>query len=237
MRSTNDDLDDGGSMEPLRPYLDRLASALAFAKHAGEVTWDAEAVPLRKAAYKVLKRSGDTIPHTDRMKAYAWRLAMIYALADEAKVIRAEHQRAALAVVEYCRASARLLFTDAAAAQQHCQPQPDPLWLQVLNVIGKAPGVKRGDLTTAFKNRAKADELDKALIYLEPSGLAYKRTVQPQGGGRPAECWYPGPTPGGDGDEDGEGDAESDGEEVDNPPSSPPNRLGRVLSPTAPVRK
>ena len=129
-------------------FLERLASALAFAKQAGELAWDEEAVLLRKANYPRLKHSGDSIPHTDRMRAYVWRLAMLYALVDKSKTIRGEHYRAALAVVEYCRASARLRF--GGSEQEQTPKQDNPLWLQVLNAILRQPGIKQGDLTEMF---------------------------------------------------------------------------------------
>jgi hypothetical protein len=197
VRSMNDDLDDGGSMEPLRPFLDRLKDALAFAKQAGEVVWDAEAAQLRKANYPMLKRSGDTIPHTDRLKAQVWRLAMLYALVDRSAVIRAEHYRAAFAVVEYCRSSAKMLF----GGQQTAEA--DPLWLRLLNAIGKAPGINRTGLRDVAGHKVKAEEIEEALGKLEAQGMAYKQMIRPEGGGRPAECWFPG-KPEGDGDGDGE---------------------------------
>jgi hypothetical protein len=185
-------LDEGGNIDVLKPFLNRLQSALSFAKTAGEVKKDDEAKVLWKKVYPALATSGDDVPHTDRARPQALRLAMIYALADCSAVIRLDHLQAALGAWEYCRESAKLLFPVVA------QAEPDPLWLQVSNAIARSPGVKRGDLTVAFKHKAKADELDKALAYLEAQGLAHRRTLQ--GGGRPAECWFPGGKPSGDGD-------------------------------------
>jgi Protein of unknown function (DUF3987) len=172
----------------LTPFLQRLASALAFAKQAGEVAMDSEAESLWHGVYGELSVSADGVPHTNRAEPYVMRLALIYALADGSAVIRFDHLQAALALWSYCRASANLIF----GSQPKVQAEADPLWLQVLNALTANPGVKRGDLTTAFKNKAKADELDKALTYLERSGLAYRLTVQAEGGGRPTERWYPG---------------------------------------------
>ena len=60
-----------------------------------------------------------------------------------------------------------------------------------MDAITKASGISRKGLHEAFGNHLKADALDDALAYLERSRLAYKRMVQPEGGGRPAERWYP----------------------------------------------
>ena len=202
-------LPDGGSMEPLKLYLDRLKSALAYAKQAGEVKRDAEAETLWESVYPSLCTSGDTVPHTDRARAYAVRLSMLYALADCSAEIRLNHLRAALALWDYCRASARLIFGTGQGPTPGAKPD-DPVPVRVLNAIGKAPGVSRSDLLRAFRE-ASAEELDAILTYAERSGMAHKRMVQPEGGGRPAECWYPGP----------EGEAE--GVSDDNPAALPPD--------------
>ena len=69
---------------------------------------DQDAAALWKEHYGELKRSGDSVPHTDRARPYVVRLSMLYALADRSAVIGADHLRAALAVWDYCRASAAL---------------------------------------------------------------------------------------------------------------------------------
>jgi hypothetical protein len=109
VRSTRD-VPGGGNMEVLKPFLDRLAAALAFAKQAGEVKRDAQAESLWCEVYGQLKRSGDSVPYTERARPYVLRLSMLYALTDSSPVIRREHLQAALAVWDYCRESARLLF-------------------------------------------------------------------------------------------------------------------------------
>jgi hypothetical protein len=190
-------LPSGGSMESLKPYLGRLQPALAFAKQAGELKRDADAEALWNEVYPSLATSGDDVPHTDRARPYALRLAMLYALADESKVIRAEHLRAALAVWAYCRQSARLIF-----GERHGPTPDEPLWLRLLNAIGKVPGIRRSELLRTFRS-VSADELDGLLAGLEAKGLAHRRMVSPDGGGRPAECWYPGPKPDGQGQEHG----------------------------------
>jgi hypothetical protein len=178
-------LPSGGSMDPLTPFLERLKTALAFAKSAGALIRDADANALWESVYPELCLSGDSVPHTDRARPYVLRLSMLYALAACSKTIRLEHLRSALAVWDYCRCSARLIFSSQGEAVQ------DPLWLRLLNAITNAPGIKREELTIAYKNRMKAAALGEVLTYLESNGLAYRRMVQPEGGGRPAERWYP----------------------------------------------
>ena len=100
----------GGNIAVLEPFVARLAEALAFAKQAGRLEMDAEAERFYEGVYDRLVESGDFIRHTERSAPYALRLAMLYALSACSAVIRAEHLQGALAVVDFCRASARLLF-------------------------------------------------------------------------------------------------------------------------------
>lgn len=180
----------------LSPFLDRLKAALAFAKQAGELTMDGSAESLWDIAYDDLSVSADSVPHTNRAEPYVIRLAMLYALADSSKVIKAEHLQAALALWSYCQASAKLIFLG-----PKVEAVPDPLWLQVLNAIGSTPGITRTGLHEAFNNRLKAEALADVLTYLERNELAYRKIVQPHGGGRPAEHWYSGKP---DGEDEGE---------------------------------
>ncbi len=86
-----EDLPDGGNVEVLTPFLERLRAALAFGKQAGELRRDAGAEALWHAVYGDLRRSGDAVPHTDRARAQVLRLSLLYALADCSRVIAKAH--------------------------------------------------------------------------------------------------------------------------------------------------
>jgi hypothetical protein len=204
------DLPSGGNIEVLKPFLERLKAAMAFAKSVGQMKRDADADALWCEVYPSLKRSGDSVPHTDRARPYVVRLSMLYALADCSAVIRREHLAAALAVWDYCRASARLLFSPDPVGGK---VQPDPLWLSLLNAICRKPGISRTELREVAGHKVKAEEIEAALASLVAAGKVYPKMVQPEGGGRPAERWWPvlGPT----------GDGETESVPVDNP--SPPS--------------
>jgi hypothetical protein len=185
------DLPNGGDIAVLGPFLDRLQAALSFAKTAGEMRRDAEAEALWGEVYPALKRSGDSVPHTDRARPHVLRLSMVFALTDCSAVIGAKHLRAALAVWERCRAAAQTLFgTPLVNAKLS-----NPLWLSLLNAITLTPGVNRTALREVAGHKTPAEEIEAALSYLKASGLAHSRMLQAEGGGRPAECWWPGPAP------------------------------------------
>jgi hypothetical protein len=183
---TGRDLSDGGNVGVLSPFIGRLYDALTFAKTAEELKRDDEAAALWKSVYGDLKRSGDTVPHTDRARPYVVRLSMLYALADKSKVICKQHLEAALAVWEYCRESARLIFGGDGPTGV---AEPDPLWLEVLNLITANHGIPQADITAKFKRKANAEQLAEILEGLSRNGSVFMR--EETTGGRKAKCWWP----------------------------------------------
>ena len=108
------------------------------------------------------------------------RLACIYALLDHSREICGEHLFAAMAVWNYCEASARFIFGDALG---------DPLADELLLRLRQSPdGLTRTELNNALgRNRVGAD-IDRALRVLAENGLAKCETERTEG--RPAERWF-----------------------------------------------
>ena len=215
----------GGNILVLKPFLERLRSGLEKAKQAAKVWFDADAQKRWEEVYPSLKVSGDDVPHTDRARPYALRMALLYALVEGSVVIRLEHLQAALALWSYCRASAKLIFGGQQTAEANDDAEPDPLWLRLLNAIMKAPGISRSGLREVAGHKEPVEEIEAALGYLERSGMAYRKQVKPKGRGAPAECWWVGPKPKNDNpsssssDDDGEnlGREGSNSKEEDEP--------------------
>jgi len=209
----------GGELVKADAFAPKLSAVLDKAKGMGEVAIGEDAKALWCEVYPTLLASADTVPHTDRARPYALRLSLIYALADGEKVIRECHLKAALALWDYCRESARSLF--GSGAPLAALSEPDPLWLRLLNAITGTPGVKRSELTVAFKNTDKAEAIGKALEGLRAKGLAYSAKATGDAGGAPAERWYPGEGGGDDGLHEGRGGGAS--------PSEPPNPFAGLV--------
>ena len=76
-------------------------------------------------------------------------------------------------------------------------PEPDPLWLKLLNTITQNPGVTRSELLRGLRNTSSV--IGDALEGLRVKGLAYPVVYQNPNGGSRGEKWYPGK---GDGGED-----------------------------------
>ena len=168
----------------LTPFLSRLKAALDFSKSAGELQWADDAGKAWDEVYGELKRSGDTVPHTDRARGQVLRLAMLFALVDSSKVIRLAHLYAALAAWAYCRESAALIFGGTARSQPF---EADPLWLEVLNFLPETDGVERWKINEKFKPKATTEKVGETLEALANAGKA--EVVKLATGGRVAEKW------------------------------------------------
>jgi hypothetical protein len=177
---------EGGDISALNPYLLPLRRALEFGREAGEMHRSPNAKALWKEIYPALSTSGEKILHTERSDVHVLRLSMIYALADHSAMITEQHLAAALAVVAYCRESAKILFGEV----QQVQGKAKEGWQEVYEVIKANPGINRKGLHEKFANRMRAEVLNDALEYLERTGRVRREKYKPAGGGRAGERWY-----------------------------------------------
>ncbi|MDP9359734.1 MAG: YfjI family protein, partial [Chloroflexota bacterium] len=110
-------LPEGGRLpdEAREALVARTRAALQAARRLGEIRRDEEATALWAELYPDLSTAGTGLfgAMTDRAEAHVLRLSLLYALADEARRIGVEHLAAALALWDYCAASARHIFGDA----------------------------------------------------------------------------------------------------------------------------
>ena len=192
-------LPDGGDSRVIEPFVGPLREAIERARVVGPIQRGNDAKALWHGVYDGLTeaRPGAFGMATSRGHAQTLRLSLLYALLDGSDTIRAEHLRAALAVWAYCEASARIIFGGSSVVGGG----PEPLSIRLLNAIMATPGVNRRELRRAFRSTTEGD-FNGALAALESKGLAHRGRCQPEGGGRPAECWWPGPGDDPDGDDD-----------------------------------
>jgi hypothetical protein len=122
---------------------------------------------------------------TNRAEAQTIRLALIYALLDQAAQIDVVHLDAGLAVWRFCEASARHIFGDTLG-----NPNADTI-LRALRVSGAA-GMTRTDLFALFGRNLPAGKIDAALMILQNNSKARRAASTTPGprGGRPAERWF-----------------------------------------------
>jgi hypothetical protein len=160
-----------------------VREAVEFAKTVGRVTMTAPACRLWEAVYPVLSadQPGLLGAITARGEAQTIRLALIYALLDHKDQIDEAHLKAALAVWEYCEASAARVFGSALG-----DPVADEIQ-QALRQAGSA-GMTRTAIRDLFGRNRSGDRIGTALALLMSKGRA--RTEMTVTTGRPAETWF-----------------------------------------------
>jgi hypothetical protein len=91
---------------------EKLGKVVAFAQNAGLIVRDAEANKMWETVYPPLyeARPGLAGAVLNRAEAQVLRLSLLYALINCSRVIYVEHLKAALAVWDYCEASANYIF-------------------------------------------------------------------------------------------------------------------------------
>jgi len=179
------ELPEGGSLqeEALSPLQARLREAVVFASGVSKMTRSPAIKGLWAETYHELTtgRTGLLGAVTSRAEAQTMRLACLYALLDKCAVIKAEHLLAAVALWEYCEASARFIFGDAVG-----DPTADAIIQALRNA---ADGLDRTAISCLFGRNKPASEISRALTVLQEHGLARVSPVLPDGGGRPSEVW------------------------------------------------
>jgi hypothetical protein len=178
-------LPEGGSPKPdelsgIARELRRILNWASLAAHQ-PFCRDQSARELWNDSYEVLSqaRPGLYGAATSRAEAQVLRLSVIYAVLDCSPVVAPAHLQAALAVWDYCSASAALLFR---------APTGDAIANRIRQALDQAPeGLTRKEIRALFHGHASSERIDVALEKLMSQGLAASQTSP--GRGRPATRW------------------------------------------------
>jgi DNA replicative helicase MCM subunit Mcm2 (Cdc46/Mcm family) len=146
----------------------RLQAAIEFAANDFELKRDDEARALWHKVYPNLSESCEGLfgSVTSRAEAQVTRLSCVYALLDLSRIVSREHLEAALALWQYCEASARYIFGNATGDKI-----ADAL-LTALRDAGK-DGLTRTQIRDLFGRNANATRINDALSLLEKSQLVH----------------------------------------------------------------
>ena len=174
-----------GGAEPDERYRElafRLQGLADRARTCGQLGMTEGAKTVWRAVYSALSAGGDGLHGavTARAEAQTIRLALVYALLDGAEHIDVLHLRAALAVWEYCDATAKHVF----GASLGDRIADDIM--RRLRAAGDA-GLTRTEIRDAFARHAGADRIGAALELLVRRGIATCSSVST--GGRPVQTW------------------------------------------------
>lgn len=153
---------------------------MVHAKERGEINFTPEAAELWVSRYAELSqaRRGILGSVTDRCTAHVRRLALIYALLDKADAVGVAHLNAALAVWNYCFASAEFIFGGLSAMARDIYER--------LRVTFHGE-LDRTSLFGSTGRHVRAEDLSGALLELSRYGLAMSRKEATLGA--PRELW------------------------------------------------
>jgi hypothetical protein len=159
-----------------------LAASLQFARTAGEVQRDDEARALWHQVYGSLSEGKPGLAGAllARAEAHVTRLALLYALLDRSRAIKAAHLLSAVALWDYAERSVYHIFGDDTG---------DPVADELLKLLRSSPnGLSRSELRDYFGRNQSSDRIGRALGLL----LQHKRVwcQRQDTGGRPAERWF-----------------------------------------------
>ena len=177
-------LPEGGNPDPLhRTGLDaRLASTLNTARHAGQLRLSPAARHAWADTYQQLAHPQPGIAGAiaARAEAHTIRLALIYALLDNAQQIQPAHLNAALALWNYAQRSASWALERSTA---------NPLAHHIHAALTHAlpDGLTRTQLRDLLHRNPTTTQLDRALAALADDGKITSQRVLTAG--RPAELW------------------------------------------------
>jgi len=177
-------LPEGGNPDPLhRTGLDaRLASTLNTARHAGQLRLSPAARHAWADTYQQLAHPQPGIAGAiaARAEAHTIRLALIYALLDNAQQIQPAHLNAALALWNYAQRSASW-------ALERSTGNPLAHHIHAALTHALPDGLTRTQLRDLLHRNPTTTQLDRALAALADDGKITSQRVLTAG--RPAELW------------------------------------------------
>jgi hypothetical protein len=164
-----------------KSILGRLMGAIEFGQSIGEIMKDCKARKLWAEVYPDLSsgKPGLIGAVISRAEAQVMRLACLYAVLDKSNTITTDHLLAALALWNYCEASARYIWGDATG---------DPVADRILGAIRHTDeGLSRTEIRDLFSRHEPGRRIDLALSSMESLNLIQR--TREETGGRPIERW------------------------------------------------
>lgn len=158
----------------------RTIQALSSSRRRAEVRRDAAARDLWADVYGELSdgKPGLLGALTARAEAHVLRLSLLYALLDDESEIGSEHLLAALALWDYCEASARYIFGDTTG---------DSIADRILAALRTNGAMAQNEIVDLFGRNVGSARLGRAQEALVAAGLI--RGVREESGGRPRTVW------------------------------------------------
>jgi hypothetical protein len=177
-------LPEGGDLSDRerQPIADELRLALDRARAIRQMVRDADAKRIWASVYGALTRDRQGVygAVTRRAEAHTLRLSMIYSLLDGSAVVGRDHLLAALAVWDYCEASARCVFGTSLGDAEADEIQRA--------LVVSPNGLTRTEVRDLFNRNLSSVRITRALDVLSRSRLARCRREVTKG--RPLNRWF-----------------------------------------------
>jgi hypothetical protein len=164
----------------LAPLIRELEDVLRFAESLGRVARNAEAEALWAEVYPALstREPGMVGAICGRAEAQVLRLSLLYAILDCSPTIHRHHLKAALALFDYCAASARRIFGGRLGFT---------ILDTILDALRARGSMTMDEIYNLFGRHRKKSEIETALLLLEQDGKV-RRFVE-KTGGRDRQVW------------------------------------------------
>jgi hypothetical protein len=164
----------------------RISWALRNAWQTQQVTLSLETITIWQGLYPYLSRDlpGIRGAVTARAEAYTIRLALLLCLLDAESVIQPQHLQAAVAIWNYCDASAAAIFGETTT---------DPVANTILDAL-ESGAKTQTQLRDLFGRNLSGDQLNSTLSHLQAVGRIDQRKEQRTGRGRPVTIWFLSPS-------------------------------------------
>jgi len=169
-----------------------LRRAVEFGREEREITFSEDkeeagmsAADLWDMVYEDLSTAAPDLfgTVTGRAEAYVWRFAVTYAALDYSPEIKIDHLLAALALWDYSKQSAHLIFHGRTGDEV-----ADEI-LQALQAAG-AEGMSRTEISNHLGRNVRAGRIRHALNQLKDEGWIRAEKAPSEGRGRPEERWF-----------------------------------------------
>jgi hypothetical protein len=164
-----------------KSILGRLMGAIEFGQSIGEIKKDDRARGLWAEVYPDLSsgKAGLIGAVISRAEAQVMRLSCLYAVLDKSNTITTDHLLAAIALWDYCEASARYIWGDATG---------DPVADRILGALRSTDGgLSRTEISDLLLRHTSSSRIDLVLSSLESLNLI--KRAREVTGGRPTERW------------------------------------------------
>ena len=164
-------LPEGGKIEEVdfMPLVEQLKAAYLFASNAGEMKRDEGARVLWRTIYEELSegKSGMLGAVIARAEAQVMRLSCLYALLDKSSLVSQDHLSAAIALWEYCEASARFVFGMSLG---------DPVADEIKKALDEnEEGLTRTEISNYLGRNKSSNQISRCLNLLVESGMAISK--------------------------------------------------------------